>query len=77
MKTVQQLKTAIDLNDNVPELHLALGRNYLAIEEYDQAVFEFAKAYSLSPADPLPNLYLRVYARIGELQRQFSMQNRR
>lgn len=66
-EAIQELLIAVEINDKIADLHLALGRNYLALEEYDQAVFEFTKAYSLNPTDPEPNWYIsRVYARIGE-----------
>ncbi len=66
-ESIDHLLRAVEINDTIADLHLALGRNYLAVEEYDKAVFEFTKAYSLNPTNSQPNWYIsRVYARIGE-----------
>jgi len=63
----EQYEIAIQLNNNIAQLHLALGRNYMALGKNDEAVFEFTKAYSLNPTDPLPNYYIsRVYGSLGE-----------
>ncbi len=52
---------------NIADLHLALGRNYRYLEQYDRAVEEFNRANALNPGDPLPNFYIsRTYAAIGE-----------
>ncbi len=48
----EQYQIAIQLNSNIAQLHLALGRNYMALGQNDEAIFEFAKAYSLNPTDP-------------------------
>lgn len=69
-EAIQQLEAAVEINDTIANLHLALGRNYLAVEENDLALFEFSKAYSLNPTDPEPNWYIsRVYARVGEFSK--------
>lgn len=66
-EAAQELEAANQINDNISNLHLALGRNYVALEEFDQAVFEFTKAYALNPTKPDPNFYIsRVYGRLGE-----------
>lgn len=66
-EAIEQLLIAIEINDTIADLHMALARNYFTVEQYDQAVFEFTKAYSLNPTDPEPNWYIsRVYSRIGE-----------
>ena len=66
-EAIEQLLFAIEINDSIADLHMALARNYFTVEQYDQAVFEFTKAYSLNPTDPEPNWYIsRVYSRIGE-----------
>ncbi len=49
-EAVESLKIANQINPpNVDRLHMALGRNLTYIDQLDQAVFEFTKAYSLNP----------------------------
>ncbi len=53
--------------DKFSDLHLALGRTYLAIEDYTNAIDEFIQANALNPSDPLPDTYIaRAYVKIGE-----------
>ncbi|MBA4419523.1 MAG: hypothetical protein C0391_00025 [Anaerolinea sp.] len=66
---IQEYLTAINLNPNLPDIHLALGLAYRSLDppQYDQAVEEFTKANALNPADPLPDTYIaRTYVTIGE-----------
>jgi tetratricopeptide (TPR) repeat protein len=66
---VEEFKTAIQLNPNLPDLHLYLGLAYRSLDppQYDNAVEEFTRANALNPADPLPDTYIaRTYVTIGE-----------
>ncbi len=71
-EAVTEYQAAINLNPNIADLHLALGRNYrfLAANDvtlYDSAINEFILANALNPEDPTPDLYIsRTYATIGE-----------
>jgi len=74
----REFEEAIALNNNIADLHLALGRNYRYLEQYDRAVEEFNRANALNPGDPLPNFYIsRTYAAIGEYAKaiQFAEQS--
>jgi tetratricopeptide (TPR) repeat protein len=63
----QEFESAIAINNNIADLHLALGRNYRYLEVFDKAVEEFNRANALNPGDPLPNTYIsRTYATVGE-----------
>lgn len=63
----REFEQAIAINNNIADLHLALGRNYRYLEQYDKAVEEFNRANALNPGDSLPNFYIsRTYAAIGE-----------
>ncbi len=65
-EAIQEYKLAINLNENIPDLHLSLGRNYRSLNANDQAEAEFIRANTLNPADYLPDLYLsRTYAGTG------------
>lgn len=60
-------QAAIEINDKIPDLHLALGRNYRLLGAFDQAIEEFTRANSLNPPDPTPDLLIsRTYATIGQ-----------
>lgn len=66
---IQEFLLAIQLNPNLPDLHMSLGLAYRALDppQYDKAVEEFTKANALNPADPLPDTYIaRTYVTIGE-----------
>lgn len=69
-EAIDQLEAATDQNTNIMELHMALGRNYRALQRYDRAVEEFTRASALNPIDPNPALYIsRIYFGIGEFGR--------
>ena len=64
---VVELEQAVNLNDNVAELHIALGRNQRYLENNNEAVEEYTRANALNPSDPYPDLLIsRVYQNIGE-----------
>lgn len=66
---IQEFLTAIQLNSNLPDLHLSLGLAYRVLDppQYDKAVEEFTRANALNPTDPLPDTYIaRTYVTIGE-----------
>lgn len=67
VEAAQEFESAVAINSNIADLHLALGRNYRYMEIYDKAVEEFNRANALNPGDPLPNTYIsRTYATVGE-----------
>jgi tetratricopeptide (TPR) repeat protein len=67
---IVEYQAALRINNNIGGLHLALGRNYTIIEEYELAEESFIKANSLNPRDPEPDSYLaRTYARIGQFSK--------
>jgi tetratricopeptide (TPR) repeat protein len=64
---IQFYKSAIDINPNIPILHIELGRNYRFQGVYDEAISQFTQANTLNPADPQPELFIsRTYATEGE-----------
>src|SRR5690349_6640669 len=64
---VQEYTGAIELNPNLPILHMELGRNLRFMEVYDEAIDEFTLANTLNPADPEPDLFIsRTYATMGD-----------
>ena len=64
---VQEYKAAIEMNPNLPILHMELGRNLRFLEVYDDAIKEFTIANTLNPEDPEPDLFIsRTYATIGD-----------
>jgi tetratricopeptide (TPR) repeat protein len=64
---VQEYRAAIELNPNIPILHIELGRNLRFVEVYDEAIREFTLANTLNPDDPEPDLLIsRTYATIGD-----------
>ncbi len=66
-EAIEFYKAAVELNDKIPDLHLALGRTYRFLSVYDQAIEEFTRANALNPSDPTPDLLIsRTYASIGE-----------
>lgn len=77
-EAIRKYQAAIAINENIADLHLALGRTYLAQELYAQAREEFTRANALNPSDYLPDLYLsRTYFRTGEYAKavQFAEQS--
>lgn len=66
-EAIREFQAAIDLNGNIPDLHISLGNNYRALGIYDQAVEQYTLADALNPDDPTPDLLIsRTYATIGE-----------
>lgn len=66
-EAITYYQAAIAINDKIPDLHLALGRNYRFLGAYDKAIEEFTRANSLNPPDPIPDLLIsRTYASIGQ-----------
>ena len=66
-EAILYFQAAIELNDNIPDLHMSLGRNYRFLGVYDKAIEEFTRANALNPSDPTPDLLIsRTYATIGE-----------
>ncbi len=64
---VREYQAAIQINPNIPDLHIQLGINYSTLGIYDQAVAEYGRANALNPADPLPDYYTsRTYSTVGE-----------
>ncbi|MBI9047749.1 MAG: tetratricopeptide repeat protein [Anaerolineaceae bacterium] len=62
-----EFEAAININPNIADLHLSLGRNYRYLQIYDKAVEEFNTANALNPSDYLPETYIsRTYAAVGE-----------
>ena len=66
-EAVNEYLAAIEINANIPDLHLSLGRTYRVLGVLDKAITEFEIANTLNPSDPLPELYTsRTYASYGE-----------
>jgi tetratricopeptide (TPR) repeat protein len=64
---IQFYRAAIELNPNIPILHMELGRNLRYVGVYDEAIREFTFANTLYPPDPEPDyLISRTYATVGE-----------
>lgn len=64
---IQEYRAAIELNPNIPLLHMELGRNLRFLEVYEEAIKEFTIANTLNPDDPEPDLFIsRTYATIGD-----------
>jgi tetratricopeptide (TPR) repeat protein len=64
---IQEYRAAIELNPNIPILHMELGRNLRFLEVYEEAIKEFTLANTLNPPDPEPDLLIsRTYATIGD-----------
>lgn len=64
---IQEYRAAIQINPNIPILHMELGRNLRFLEVYDEAIKEFTLANTLNPPDPEPDLLIsRTYATIGD-----------
>jgi tetratricopeptide (TPR) repeat protein len=64
---IQFYRSAIEVNPNIPILHMELGRNLRFLEVYEEAIKEFTFANTLNPADPEPDLFIsRTYATIGD-----------
>jgi tetratricopeptide (TPR) repeat protein len=64
---IREFQAALAINENIPDLHLYLGRNYRIMSVYDKAIEEFTRADTLNPGDPTPDLLIsRTYATVGE-----------
>ena len=64
---IQEYRAAIEINPNIPILHMELGRNLRFLEVYEEAIKEFTTANMLNPSDPEPDLLIsRTYATIGD-----------
>lgn len=71
-EAIQEYQRAIQLNPNIPDVHLFLGNTYRSLEvpELDKAVEQYTIANALNPSDPLPDTYIaRTYANIGEFRK--------
>ena len=67
---VEEYKAAIDINPNIPILHMELGQNLRLLQVYDDAIKEFTLANTLNPIDPEPDYFIsRTYATIGEYEK--------
>jgi serine/threonine protein kinase/tetratricopeptide (TPR) repeat protein len=66
-KALKSAQKAQELNDDLPEVHLALGDTFLQLGETKEAVAEFDRAKKLSPNSDLPWLRLgRTYEDAGQ-----------
>jgi tetratricopeptide (TPR) repeat protein len=66
-EAIREFQAALAINENIPDLHMFLGRNYRILGVYDKAVEEFTRADTLNPTDPTPDLLIsRTYATVGE-----------
>jgi len=69
---IQEYLRAIQLNPNVPDVHLFLGNTYRSLDppELDKAVEQYTIANALNPSDPRPDTFIaRTYANIGEFRK--------
>ena len=64
---ISEYRAAIEINPNIPILHMELGRNLRFLGIYEEAIKEFTIANTLNPEDPEPDLFIsRTYATIGD-----------
>jgi tetratricopeptide (TPR) repeat protein len=64
---VQEYLAAIEINKNIPDIHLQLGVTYKALGVVDQAIRQYTLANTLNPSDYLPELYSsRALAGVGQ-----------
>jgi len=64
---IQEYRAAIEINGNIPILHMELGRNLRFLGVYEDAIKEFTFANTLNPPDPEPDLLIsRTYATMGD-----------
>ncbi len=76
-EALAEFLAAVNQNDRIAELHLALGRNYRFLLDTDKAIEEFNRANALDPSNPMPDtLIARTYANVGEYAKaiQFAQQ---
>lgn len=65
-EAVAEFRSAIDINANIPDLHIDLGLTYRALALTDDAVQEYTLANTLNPTDTRPSLYAsRALAAVG------------
>lgn len=70
VEAIQELKSALTINDKIPDLYILMGMNYLALEDYALAVDSFGTADTLNPANALPDyLISRTYFKQGEFSK--------
>jgi len=63
-------RQAIKLRPNDAAAHVGLGRAFVAVRSYREAVPEFERAAALMPGDPLPSTELaRTYGALGDLDK--------
>lgn len=66
-EAIGEFQAALAINENIPDLHMLLGRNFRILGVYDKAIEEFTRANTLNPSDPTPDLLIsRTYATVGE-----------
>jgi tetratricopeptide (TPR) repeat protein len=66
-EAIQFYRSAIEVNPNIPILHMELGRNLRFLQVYEDAIKEFTLANTLNPPDPEPDLFIsRTYATMGD-----------
>ena len=66
-EAISEFRSALAINNDIPDLYLRLGLNYRILGVSNDAIEAFTHADVLNPADPLPDLYIsRTYAGIGE-----------
>jgi tetratricopeptide (TPR) repeat protein len=66
-EAIREYELAVNINKNIADLHISLGRTYRALELYEEAVNSFTTANQLNPIDPLPLFYIsRVLATVGD-----------
>jgi tetratricopeptide (TPR) repeat protein len=64
---IQEYKAAIQINKNIPILHIELGQDLRFLQVYEDAINEFTVANTLNPSDPVPDqLISRTYATMGD-----------
>jgi tetratricopeptide (TPR) repeat protein len=64
---VQEYLAAININENISEIHLELGVTYKALGVIDEAIKQYTLAITLDPTNYLPELYSsRALASIGQ-----------
>lgn len=64
---IDKYNQAIQINPNIADLHIAVGRAYRAYDMYDEAIAAFVQANALNPSDPIPDTYLtQIYITQGE-----------
>jgi tetratricopeptide (TPR) repeat protein len=66
-ESIQEYKAAIQINKNIPILHMELASNYRRIQATDEAVTAYTLANTLNPSDPEPEYFIsRTYAGVGD-----------